>query len=413
MKTYVVIGSSIAGLNGIDVLRQLDKDAEIVLVSEETEIYSKCVMHFYMNGSRSKDMLNFVDETFMDRNRVIWKKGMKAVRIDTEKKEVYLSDDTILSYDKLLLATGSHAFVPSIEGAVDAKNVLPFHSLNDCEIIMDLAKKASDIVILGAGLVGVDVANGLVGCGKNITLLDMKEHMLSVQLDAKAASVYEEEFCKRGIDQLYGVSVTEIVKNAAGEVEFLILSDGKRISCDLLIIASGTRANVELAEASCLVTDKYGLDIDGNCQTSADDVYGAGDVTGRNMVWPVAAKEAMVAAYNMVGIKREMTDFFSGKSTINLFDIPTMAYGMPDPPDDTYTVEIKEDTDGSYQKLIHKDGKIYGVILQRNLYYSGILNQLIAMKPNLTKVKKPLFELDYADMLLLEPTVTASVTGKE
>lgn len=409
MKTYVVIGSSIAGLNGIDVLRQLDKDAEIVLISEETEIYSKCIMHFYMNGSKSRSMLNFVDGTFMERNRVNWKKGQKAVRIDTWKKEVYMSDGEAVSYDKLLLATGSNAFVPPIEGAADAGNVLSFHSLKDCDTIIELSEKASDIVILGAGLVGVDVANGLIGCGKNVTILDMKDHMMSIQLDKKAASVYEKEFEKRGINQLYGVSVTEIVKNAAGEVESLILSDGKRISCDLLIIASGTRANVELAEASCLVTDKYGLDIDENCQTSADDVYGAGDVTGRNMVWPVAAKEAMVAAYNMVGIKREMTDFFSGKSTINIFDIPTMAYGMPDPPDDTYTVEIKEDSDGSYQKLIHKDGKIYGVILQRNLYYSGILNQLIAMKPNLTKVKKPLFELDYADLLLLESTVT----GKE
>lgn len=409
MKTYVVIGSSIAGLNGIDVLRQLDKDAEIVLISEETEIYSKCIMHFYMNGSKSRSMLNFVDGTFMERNRVNWKKGQKAVRIDTWKKEVYMSDGEAVSYDKLLLATGSNAFVPPIEGAADAGNVLSFHSLKDCDTIIELSEKASDIVILGAGLVGVDVANGLIGCGKNVTILDMKDHMMSIQLDKKAASVYEKEFEKRGINQLYGVSVTEIVKNAAGEVESLILSDGKRISCDLLIIASGTRANVELAEASCLVTDKYGLDIDENCQTSADDVYGAGDVTGRNMVWPVAAKEAMVAAYNMVGIKREMTDFFSGKSTINIFDIPTMAYGMPDPPDDTYTVEIKEDSDGSYQKLIHKDGKIYGVILQRNLYYSGILNQLIAMKPNLTKVKKPLFELDYADLLLIESTVT----GKE
>lgn len=409
MKTYVVLGSSIAGLNGIDVLRQLDKDAEIVLISEETEIYSKCIMHFYMNGSKSRSMLNFVDGTFMERNRVNWKKGQKAVRIDTWKKEVYMSDGEAVSYDKLLLATGSNAFVPPIEGVADAGNVLSFHSLKDCDTIMELSEKAFDIVILGAGLVGVDVANGLIGCGKNVTILDMKDHMMSIQLDKKAASVYEKEFEKRGINQLYGVSVTEIVKNAAGEVESLILSDGKRISCDLLIIASGTRANVELAEASCLVTDKYGLDIDENCQTSADDVYGAGDVTGRNMVWPVAAKEAMVAAYNMVGIKREMTDFFSGKSTINIFDIPTMAYGMPDPPDDTYTVEIKEDSDGSYQKLIHKDGKIYGVILQRNLYYSGILNQLIAMKPNLTKVKKPLFELDYADLLLIESTVT----GKE
>lgn len=406
MKKYVIIGSSIAGLNGIDVLRQLDKEAQIVLISEEKDIYSKCIMHFYMKGERSREGLSFISDSFMEDNRVIWKKGVRAEKIDTVKKQIFLNDGTTESYDSLLIATGSHAMIPPITGIENAKNVHAFHSLDDCELIMEKAKDFSNIVILGAGLVGVDVANGLIGCGKNVTILDMKDHMMSIQLDKKAASVYEKEFEKRGISQLYGVGVTEIVKNAAGEVELLILSDGRRILCDLLIIAAGTRANTELAVSSGLEVDEKGLVIDENCRTSAPDVYGAGDVTGRDMVWPVAAKEAMTAAHNMVGRERKMTDFFNGKSTINIFDIPTMAYGLPDAPDDTYTVETEEGKDGSYQKIIYKDGKIYGVLLQKNLYYSGVLNQIVSMKPDLTKIKTPLLKLDYADLLLLEPTVT-------
>lgn len=406
MKKYVVIGSSIAGLNGIDVLRQLDKEADIVLISEETEIYSKCIMHFYMNGERSREGLSFVDDAFMERNRVTWEKGKKAEKIDTENKHVVLSDGSEIPYDKLLLATGSHAFVPPIEGVEDAKNVLSFHTLQDCDKIMEAAKKADDIVILGAGLVGVDVANGLINAGKKVTLLDLKEHMLSIQLDVKAASVYEEEFRKRGVDQVYGVGVSKVEKADDGSICGVVLTDGNQLPCDLLIIAAGTRANTELAEASGLELDCYGVVIDANCRTSAEDVYAAGDITGRNMVWSSAAKEAMVSAFNMVGQERKMTDFFDGKSTINIFDIPTMAFGMPEAPDDSYAVETVEGADGSYQKMIHKDGKIYGVILQRNLRYAGVLNHLIAMKPDLTKIEKPLLELDYADMLLLEPTVT-------
>lgn len=413
MKKYVVIGSSIAGLNGVNVLRQLDKEADIVLISDETEIYSKCIMHFYMNGERSRKELSFVDDTFINRNRVIWEKGKKAKKIDTQNKQVLLADNSVISYDKLLLATGSHAFVPPIEGVESAKNVLPFHTLNDCDEIMESAKNASDIIILGAGLVGVDVANGLIKSGKNITLLDFKDHMLSIQLDAKAAAVYEEAFRKRGVNQMYGVGISKIEKKEDGSICGVVLSDGRKRPCDLLIIAAGTRANTELAEASGLERDRYGVVIDENCRTSAEDVYAAGDITGRNMVWPAAAKEAMVSAFNMTGHERKMTDFFHGKSTINIFNLPTMAFGMPEAPDDSYTVETIEGTDGSYQKMIHKDGKIYGVILQRNLHYSGILNQLIAMKPDLTKVEKPLFDLDYADMLLLEPTVTMDQKKKE
>lgn len=401
MSTHVVIGSSIAGLNGIDVLRQLDKDARIILISEETELYSKCIMHFYMNGRRSREMLNFVDEAFMDRNRVIWKKGKKAVKIDTQEKKVYLSDYTDLSYDKLLLATGSHGFVPPVPGLEGTENVYVFHSLKDCDIIMKKAKEASDIVILGAGLVGVEVAAGLCGLGKKITILDMKNHMLSIQLDKRAASVYEEEFYKHGVDQIYGVSIAEIKRDEAHRIESVLLSDGSQLPCNLLILAAGTRANLGLAKESGLRTDKYGLIIDCRCQTSAKDVYGAGDVTGRNMVWPVAAKEAMVAAHNMAGIQRSMTDFFDGKSTINIFNIPAMAFGMPETPDDTYEVEIEEGGDGSYRKLIHKDGKIYGVLLLGDLNYAGVLNQLISKKPDLSQIRKPLLQIDYADLLNL------------
>lgn len=96
-----------------------------------------------------------------------------------------------------------------------------------------------------------------------------------------------------------------------------------------------------------------------------------------------------------------MTDFFKGKSTINMFDIPAMAYGMPEAPDDSYTVECRVGEDGSYQKLIHKNGEICGVILQKNLEYAGVLNQLISSRPDLTKLEKPLLDIDYGDLLWL------------
>lgn len=402
MKKIVVIGSSIAGLNGIDVIRQREKEAEITLISEETELYSKCIMHYYMVGERTRDGLSFVQPDFMEKNKVNWNKGKKAVRIDTAAQNVILEDQTEVEYDELLLATGSDAFIPPIAGMEGVGNICPFHTLNDCDLIMEKVKDASDVVILGAGLVGVDVAKGLIGSGKKITLLDMKDHMLSIQLDARAAKVYEKAFCDSGVDQIYGVGVRSVEADADNNIKTVTLTDGSQIPCDLLIIAAGTRANKELAEASGIETDAYGVVIDVACRTSAAHVYAAGDVTGRDMVWPAAAKEAMVAAFNMTGTPREMTDFFKGKSTINLFDIPTMAFGIPDAPDDSYTVEIREGGDGSYQKMIHKEGKIYGVILQRDMYYTGVLNQIISTGADLTKVKKPLLDLDYADMMVME-----------
>lgn len=402
-KTYVVIGASVAGLAAADILRKQDKEGKIILISRETSIYSKCIMHFYMAGQRTREGLSFVQDDFMEQNQVCWIRGREAQRIDTEGKQVILEDGEKISYDKLLIATGSHAFVPPIEGIDGVGNVLAFHSLHDCEQVMELSEAAQHIVILGAGLVGVDVAYGLAGrCqGKDITLIDMKGHMMSIQLDKKAASVYEEKFVEHGVKQIYNTGIRKMEKDADGKVQSVILSDGQSLPCDLLILAAGTRANTELLEVSGLETDRYGLVIDDTCRTNCTDIYGAGDVTGRDMVWPAASKEAMTAAYNMVGVEDHMTDFFKGKSTINMFDIPAMAYGMPEAPDDSYTVECKEGKDGSYQKLIHKNGKIYGVILQKDLTYAGVLNQLISSKPDLSGIGKPLLDINYGDLLCL------------
>lgn len=99
----------------------------------------------------------------------------------------------------------------------------------------------------------------------------------------------------------------------------------------------------------------------------------------------------------MVGVSKEMTDFFASKSTMNFLGIPTMSLGLAQPEyTENYTIEI-EDDGTNYKKIVHKDGKIYGAILQGDLSYSGILTQLIRENIDVSKVKKPLFKIDYSD----------------
>jgi len=401
VKKHLIIGASIAGLSAIEVLRQNDKESEIVLISEEKDIYSKCIMHLYMAGERSEEMLKFIEPDFMKKNKVKWKKGEKVISIDPAKKQVILSDQAVEKYDNLLIAIGSHSAVPPIEGLKDAKNACAFHSLDDCKKVLELSEKAEDIVILGAGLVGVDAAFGLTSIGKSVTMVDMKEHMLSMQLDEKAAKVYADKFVKRGVSQYYNVGVNKVEKNDNGLIEKIVLSDGRKLLCDLLIVATGVKANVECLHGSGLEVDRSGLVIDENCKTNIEDIYGAGDVTGLCLIWPVAAKEGRTAAINMTGGKAKMNDFFFSKATINIFDIPTMSFGIHEAPDDTYKVEVKEGKDGSYQKLIYKNGKIFGAIIQKDMKYTGILNQLKYKDLNLADTDKNLLDFDYADLLVI------------
>ena len=261
---------------------------------------------------------------------------------------------------------------------------------------MEAARTAKHIVIMGGGLTGLDAATGFLHLGRSVELVEMADRLLVKQLDHRAAATYERALAEAGVKLHLGCSLEEVRSMDGGNVEALVLSDGSEVPCDLLVVTAGVRANVEFLEGSGLLLDRFGLVIDPNGRTNLPDIYGAGDVTGRSPIWPAAVKQGMVAADNMAGFDTGMDDFFASKSTMNFLGIPTMSLGVPEKPDDTYE-EIVEDTGSQYRKVIHKGGKIYGAILQGDLAYGGVLTQLIARKIDVSRVKKPLFSIDYSD----------------
>lgn len=399
---YVVLGASAAGINGIRELRRLDKDADIILISKDDKIYSRCILHHYMEGIRDIKRLEFVEDNFVDNNNINWLKGVEVIGVDAKAKKVMISSGEEVEFDKLLIATGSNTFFPPIPNLRTAPNAIGFRNFDDCERIMELAKTCDNIVIMGAGLVGIDVISGLMHTGKNIALVEMKDHMLSIQLDKKSALAYEKGFESNGVKQYYEKGIKELVVDESGKITDILLTSEEKIPCDLLIVAAGVRANVNFLENSGVETDKFGLIIDASGKTNCEDIYGAGDVTGRNPIWPTAAKEGIIAASNMAGVKIEMTDFFASKSTMNFLGIPTMSLGINEPTDDTFEVEIQSDENGNYKKIIHKEGKVYGAIIQGDLSYAGVLTQLIKNKIDISKIKKPLFKIDYSDFFNMQ-----------
>ena len=393
---YVVIGASAAGVNGIRELRKLDKESEIVLISKDKDIYSRCILHRYLGGERSLEKLNFVESNFAELYNVQWIKGMACTGVKPAEKKVVLEDGTEVSYDKLLIATGSHTFIPPIKNLIGAKNVVGFRNVEDIETLKEVAKTKKNFFVMGGGLVGLDCTSGLLELGANVTLVEMAKWLLVKQLDERAAKTYQDAFTAHGVKQYYGVGVSEAVINEDGEITAMRLADGTEIPCDFVVITAGVRSNVEFLEGSGIETSRFGLIYDETGKTSDENIYGAGDVSGLSPIWPVAVKEGIIAASNMAGVPRKMTDFFASKSTMNFLGIPSMSLGNVNPEDDSYSVEIRETKD-SYKKIVHQNGKITGAILQGDLAYGGILQQLIARKIDVTKVKKPIFDVDYSD----------------
>ena len=393
---YVVLGSSAAGINAVRELRKLDQGAEIVLISQDEAIYSRCILHQYLGGHRDLERLCFAEKDFENLYHVDWKKGRTCVGLDRAAKEVALDDGQRVAYDKLLIATGSHTFIPPVENLKEAKNVIGFRNIGDIEVLKEVAKTARHIVVMGAGLVGLDCACGFLELGVKVTLVEMAGWLLSKQLDERAARAYQDAFEKEGVAQYYGVGIAKAVLDENSQIREVALTDGRTLPCDYVVVTAGVRANVEFLQDSGIELSRFGLVYDASGQTSDPDIYGAGDVSGTSPIWPAAVKEGIIAASNMAGVERKLTDFFASKSTMNFLGIPSMSLGDVNGDGPELTVEVREDK-RSYKKIVHKHGKIVGAILQGDLAYGGILQQLIAHKIDVSKVKKPVFDIDYSD----------------
>ncbi|HII4439658.1 TPA: NAD(P)/FAD-dependent oxidoreductase [Clostridium perfringens] len=393
---YIVVGASAAGISGAKTLRELDKDAEIILVSKDESVYSRCILHHYISGHRDIEALDFTDRDFFEKYNIEWKKGLEVKSIDYREHVIVLSNGESLKYDKILLATGASAFIPPVENLREAKNVVGLRNLEDAIKIKEEAEKIKNVVVLGAGLVGIDAIAGLAFKDLNVTLVEMGDRVLPIQLDKYASSKYEKRFEDAGVKLKLGVRAEKVLIDENKNPKALLINTGEEIPCELIIVATGVRSNVAFLKDSSIETDRFGLIINEKGETNARDVYGAGDITGRNPIWPTAVKEGIIAANNMVGNEIFMEDFFGSKNTMNFLGLTTMSLGVVNVPDASYTEEI--DISGeNYKKIIHKDGKIYGAIIQGDLSYAGVLTQLIKEKIHVSKVKKPLFEIDYAD----------------
>ena len=393
---YVVVGASAAGINAAKTLREINKDVEIILVSKDEYVYSRCILHHFLDGRRDIEDLDFSPGEFFKKYDIKWMKGVEVTGIDTKEKKLKLDNGEDLPYEKVVLATGASSFLPPIENLRTANNVIGLRNLDDAIRIKEIAPKVKNIIILGAGLVGVDAMAGLLDYDAKVTMIEMGDRILPLQLDHYAANVYIERLKEEGVDFRFNVRAEKVIVDENNNPVAIKLNTGEEVPGELIIACTGVRSNVGFLEGSGIECDKFGLIFNPKGETNIKDVYGAGDISGRNPIWPTAVKEGLIAANNMCNKDIYMEDFFGSKNTMNFCGVATMSLGTVIKPDDTYeeSVEIKGK---DYKKIIHKNGTIYGAIVQGDLSYVGVLTQLIKDKINIDRVKKPIFQIDYSD----------------
>ena len=391
---YVILGAGAAGITAAKTIRKADSEGKITVISTDTQVHSRCMLHKYLSHERDAAGISFVDPDFFEKNQIAWLPGKTVNRLDTQRKKVYTDQGDEVSYDRLLIATGAESFIPPVGNLREAENVFGLRHLRDAQAIDELAKNAENIVIIGSGLVGLDAAYGLMETGKKVSIVEMADQILPVQLDKTAAFEYQKRFEEAGARFYLGRKAVDTVMEEDKIIREIILDNGEKLPCDLIIVAAGVRSAVAGMEGEGIVIDR-GIKVDDYLQTGAEGVYAAGDVTGLSGIWPNAQKQGETAALNMCGSHVEYTDRYAIKNTINFFGLVSMCVGVILPQEGD--VVIAREDSRNYKRVVLRDGKVVGVLLQGDISHGGIWQYLIKNQISISGIQKDIFDLNFGD----------------
>lgn len=395
---YVIIGNSAAGIGAVQGIRELDKDGDITMISDENyHTYSRPLISYWLKGDVTEEGMKYRPNEFYTENKVNALLGKKVVSIDKKNKTVLMDDASVTEYDKLLVATGSDPFVPQLEGLDKVKNKFTFMKMDDVRAVRERLSKNSKVLIIGAGLIGLKAAEAMVRFTNNITVIDLSERILPAVLNEEASHIMKHHIETTGVRFVLGTTVKEFSENTA------TLTNGDSIDFDILILAVGVRPNTELIDAIGGKVDRGIVTDDTQAVKGFSDIYAAGDCTKSHditsntdkmiAILPNAFMQGNVAGKNMAGGVAHYTNAFP-MNAAGFFGLHIITAGSYSGEEHTAISE------SGYKNLFIADNKLKGFILMGDMINNaGIYTSLV-------REQTPLNEVDLA-LLLEKPALMA------
>ena len=393
---YLLIGNSTAAIACIEAIRTIDKQGEITVLSKEEQFcYGRPTISYCLAGLTDREHMNYRPLDFYEKMGVSVHLGVSAESIDADKKQVKASDGKKYSYDKLLVSTGSRPFVPFAEGLDKVKNVFTFMSYDDMEALDKAISPEKEVVVIGAGLIGLKCVEGIFDRVKKITVVDLATRVMPSVTEEESAAMIQSFLEKKGVEFVLGDCAASYTENS------VTLKSGKTLSFDILVTAAGVRANTSLiADIGGKVN--RGILVNTRQQTSIPDIYAAGDCTegydssiGADRVLaliPNAYLQGKTAGLNMAGGDSEYKDAIP-LNAVGFFGLHMLSAGV-------YEGEIIKVKDENKLKLLFvKDNVLKGFILINDFLRAGIYTSLV-------RGKTPLDGVDF-DMLVEAPQLLA------
>ncbi|MEM2091900.1 MAG: FAD-dependent oxidoreductase [Candidatus Bathyarchaeia archaeon] len=339
-KRIVIIGAHAAGCDAAAAARLTDREAEIIMLTNERYAgYSRCGLPFVIGGhiKSFQDLIVF-PASYFRMNRIDLRLETNVTNIDVKAKtvEVQYKDGRVesLQYDSLIIATGARAAVPPIKGR-EKQGVHVLRTIDDGERIEQSIKDSSSAVVIGAGLIGLELGVALVERGLKTTVVELLPQVLPAMLDKDMADLVQRELEKRGLRIITGKSVDEIM---GGDRVSGVSVAGESIPADMVVIATGVRGNVELAQKAGIELGETKLiKVNMRMETNVKDVYACGDcVESINMITKrptvcqlgtTAVRQARVAGTNAAGGYATFPGVL-GAAVTKLFDMEIGAVGL-------------------------------------------------------------------------------------
>ena len=384
-KTHVIIGTSAAGISAAQKLRQLDAACEIICISDEAELpYNKCHLADYVAGSKQEAQLSTLTAESAKQKNIALHLGTRVASLQPSAKSITLSDGQKISYDSLLLALGSSPIMPNISG-ISLTGVFAFHSLHDIAHIQKFCDQNSvqNVVVIGAGLTGLECADAFAARGLRVTVVERQEHVLPAFINAPAAELIHQKMAAHNIGLHTNQSVVEIVGDSVARG--VRLSDGSVLEADMVVVAIGVRGNAQLVREAGIVCEEQGIAINHHMQTSDPSIFAAGDicmvkdllsgVLVPSRTWPDAMFQGLMAAYAMSGQARE----YPGMNVVissHFFDIKFASCG-PVLKQPVECDRVERTGDDYYHLYLVANGRLKGFLLVGNTALLPKLRQAV------------------------------------
>ena len=385
MKTYIVIGNGVAGATAAENIRKQDKEGNITLITDESfPFYYRVRLNEYISGDITDQDLIVKGEQWYKDQHIDLKLGTRIVSADSRKKIIITEKNQGLSYDSLLIATGSHSFIPPIKGS-EKSGVFALRSIRDARDISAWANDIEDAVLIGGGLLGLEAGNALRKLGKKVMVIEFFPRLLPRQLDVEGARRLQVIMEEMGFCFRLGSKTEEIT--GEGRVNGVLLEGGETLPAEMVIISAGVRPNLELTEPLGVDYDK-GIKVDEHLRTNQPDIYAAGDVAEfKGMpygIWPAAMGQGKIAGTNMAG--GDM--IYEGTTMANTLKVVGIDLASAGNIDAENEFESRIVTDEKvYKKIVIENDQIIGCIMLGDTKGFNKITKAMSEKQDVSRIK--------------------------